>query len=242
MPNAERGAHATRRRQWLIVVALVLVAHGLVLGPVPWPARQASLSLPRQGEQDRRAMQWVAVLPFTRPPTPAATAKPAASSRKSQALSAPRPERASAVADRAALATRPGREPVAAMALPPGAGAPFNRSSAAGVPMLPLAPMRSADPASANSVARDNIARSRQRGEAVFERAASDAMASPAQRLAAGVAAAAQGEALVESQVGTNRTARVRSAAGTYCLRMKDPSLKVDPFRQELALPANCPP
>ena len=102
--------------------------------------------------------------------------------------------------------------------------------------------MRSADPASATSDARDNIARSRQRGEAVFERAASDAVASPAQRLAAGMAAAAQGEALVESQVGTNRTARVRGAAGTYCLRMKDPSLKVDPFRQELALPANCPP
>ncbi|MHA7680948.1 hypothetical protein [Cupriavidus sp. PET2-C1] len=234
MPNADRGAHAMRRRQWLIVVALVLVAHGLVLGPVPWPARQASLSLPRPGEGDQRAMQWVAVLPFARLPTPAATARPAASSSKPQALSASRPERVSA--------GQSGREPVAAMALPPGAGVPYNSSSAASVPMLPLAPMRSADPASATGDARDNIARSRQRGEAVFERAASDAVASPAQRLAAGMAAAAQGEALVESQAGTNRTARVRGAAGTYCLRMKDPSLKVDPFRQELALPANCPP
>ncbi|MCP3017877.1 hypothetical protein [Cupriavidus basilensis] len=242
MRNADRGAYATRRRQWSIVVALVLVAHGLVLVPVPWPARQASLSLPRPGERDQRAMQWVAVLPQARLPTPAAAAKPAASSRKPQALSAPRPERASAVVNRAAPAGQPGREPVAAMALPPGAGTPLRSSSAASVPMLPLAPTRSADPASATGVARDNIARSRQRGEAVFERAASDAVASPAQRLAAGMAAAAQGETLVESQVGTNRTARVRGAAGTYCLRMKDPSLKVDPFRQELALPANCPP
>ena len=108
--------------------------------------------------------------------------------------------------------------------------------------MLRLGPPASGDAPPVPGTAQDNITRSSQRGAASFERAASDAVASPAHRLAAGIAAAAPGADLSEGQTGVNRTARVRGAAGTYCLRAKDPGLKIDPFRQELAVPTNCPP
>lgn len=228
IPTAGRGAD----RQRLIVAALVLAAHVLVLAPVPRPARQLLSESQRRDEGGAKALQWVTVMPSAAPPIPVmpAHAPPAATTRGHTAVGA-RP---------AARAEQPVQPPAAATVSP--RPTPATPSDAVTVPMLRLGPPASGYAPPVPGTAQDNIARSRQRGGASFERAASDAVASPAQRLAAGIAAAAPGADLREGQAGVNRTARVRGAAGTYCLRTKDPSLKVDPFRQELAVPANCPP
>ncbi|MGO4812378.1 hypothetical protein AB4156_22730 [Cupriavidus sp. 2MCAB6] len=228
IPTAGRGA----RSQRLIVAALVLAAHVLVLAPVPWPARQLLSEPQRRDEAGAKALQWVTVMPSAAPPIPVMPAHaPLAATTRGQPAVGARP---------AARAEQPVQPPAAAtVSAHPTRAAP---SGAATVPMLRLEPPASGDAPPVPGAALDNIARSRQRGGASFERAASDAVASPARRLAAGIAAAAPGADLGEGQAGVNRTARVRGAAGTYCLRAKDPSLKVDPFRQELAVPTNCPP
>lgn len=240
VPYDGPGVNAARWRHRVIVAAVVLLAHALVLGPAPWHGPQPSPRMPSKDGRGQAALQWVAVLPPATPPAPALSVAPPAGS---QARAALRPERAADGARRMpAAAQPPAREPAAAADSLASEHAAPSGPSAAMVPTLPMGPVRSVLPAPDAGVARDNIARSRQRGGAAFERAASDAVATPAQRLAAGIAAAAPGDALGEAQAGTSRTARVRGSAGSYCLRLKDPSLKLDPFRQELALPTNCPP
>lgn len=99
------------------------------------------------------------------------------------------------------------------------------------------------DPGPAPHIAQDNIARSGQRGAADFRRAASNAAATPSQRLSAGIAAAGAPAAGVdEVGSGSGRNVLVRGAMGSYCLRLTDPSLKHDPFNKELAVARNCPP
>ncbi|AOY93502.1 hypothetical protein BKK79_18140 [Cupriavidus sp. USMAA2-4] len=212
------------------MVALVLLGHAWLLGTLPWPGAADRAIAPAQR---RPALQWVQLRPPPAPPPPAVqVARPAPGATPARPAPSVR-----------SVAPAPPSS-TAIMLPPPGPPAAL---PADGRAVSLVRPRLSSEPVS-DSMARgtdplqENLARSAQRGAARFARGASDAAASASQRLAAGMDAAGRTSGYEETGFAGGRGARVQGALGSYCLRTKESGLKVDPFRQELAAPTNCPP
>ncbi len=221
-----------------LVVVLHLVALHYLMQDVPWQA--SSTSTPAQP-----ALQMITIVPsvIATAPDPQPAVRLPQGDATVRERKAERAERANGPAP---ANERRADNAMQASSLP----APVVAPSPA-VPTIPP-PIPSLPPTStlpqpnaptAGGAAQANIGRSGQAGGAAWRDrgAASESVAS---RMATGIAAAAidSGHSIVEEQSGSARLIRVRAGGRVYCLRTKDPSLKIDPFNKELAVPINCPP